>query len=214
MKFEIIHQKIKHLFGVSHEQGRKLYDFILENSPKNILELGFAHGKSTSYMAAALDELGDGRIITIDNQSAKQLNPEINTLLKEFGLDVFVKPIFAERSYTWELMKLIASQTDKGICKPCFDFCFMDGGHTWDATGYAFFLVEKILNSKGWILFDDLNWTLLDDHPEPESNWIKKMPQEFKTTAQVGKIFELLVQQHESFENFRVEDAWGWAQKK
>lgn len=38
------------------EQGQIVYDFVKNSDIENILELGFAHGTSTCYMAAALDE--------------------------------------------------------------------------------------------------------------------------------------------------------------
>ena len=43
---------------------------------------------------------------------------------------------------------------------PEFDFVFLDAGHTWDVTGFAFFLVDRLLRPGGWLLFDDLNWSV------------------------------------------------------
>ena len=43
-------------------QAETITNIILENNFNNILELGFAHGVSSSYMAGALDELGSGKI--------------------------------------------------------------------------------------------------------------------------------------------------------
>ena len=40
-----------------------------------------------------------------------------------------------------------------------YDFCFIDGAHTWDTDGFAFCLVDRMLRPGGWIIFDDLNWT-------------------------------------------------------
>ncbi len=51
--------------------GKKLYDFILASDVVNILELGFAHGNSTCYMAAALEERSEGHILTMDLASAR-----------------------------------------------------------------------------------------------------------------------------------------------
>ena len=42
---------------------------------------------------------------------------------------------------------------------PKFDFCYIDGGHNWSDTGFAFFLVDRLLKSNGIIVFDDLDWT-------------------------------------------------------
>ena len=53
-------------WGVTEEQGRLLYSFILREEPEQILELGCGIGTSACYMAAALAELGRGRVTSID----------------------------------------------------------------------------------------------------------------------------------------------------
>ena len=59
------------------------------------------------------------------------------------------------KSYLWRLMKIIEQNSE-----PIYDFIFIDGGHDWYTTGYAFFLVDKLLKPGGYILFDDLDWTV------------------------------------------------------
>ena len=44
----------------SEEGGRKLYRFVQESGVADVLELGFAHGTSSVYIAAALQESGAG----------------------------------------------------------------------------------------------------------------------------------------------------------
>jgi predicted O-methyltransferase YrrM len=71
MKFE---EANKHLKGVPHigeEQARELHQFVLRQQPKRCLELGHAHGASSAYIAAALDEFG-GHLDTVDLLSAAQ----------------------------------------------------------------------------------------------------------------------------------------------
>jgi hypothetical protein len=51
-------------------------------------------------------------------------------------------------------MKLLEVHAD-----PIYDFCYIDGGHSWDVSGFGFFLVEKLVRPGGWLLFDDLDWT-------------------------------------------------------
>ncbi len=211
MRFEEIDQTIGSLFGISQDRARILYEWIIEHNIQNILELGFAHGKSSLYMAAALDEIGSGSITTIDFQDARKRKPNISTLMTQAGLDRYIKPVYAERSYTWELMKLIESNTYRNSCNPIFDFCFIDGGHTWYPTGYAFFLVEKLIKPKGWVLFDDLSWTIEEGMPE---EFKRNIPEEERKTAQVEKVFSLLVRQHPNFKNIKDDGKWGWAQKK
>ncbi|MFC1525867.1 class I SAM-dependent methyltransferase, partial [Candidatus Latescibacterota bacterium] len=154
-------------------------------------------------------EKGQGRVVTIDNQSARDRLPDVSTLLAQAGLEDYVEVIFAQSSYTWELMKLVEEQTAEGQCAPLFDFCFIDGAHTWEADGLAFFLVEKLLNPGGWLLFDDLYWTYSSMEESPDT-----MPAEEQETSQVERVFSLLVCQHPSFHNHSIRDGWGWAQKR
>jgi len=213
MEFEKINEFLEGIKWMDSKQGKKIYNFIIEKKIKNILELGFYKGKSTCYMAAALDELGSGSILTVDLSYVKELEPNIFDLLQKAKLNEFVEPIFSEEGYLWELKKLIEKQTNDGNCEPLFDFCYIDGAHDWNNTGFAFFLVNKLLRPGGYILFDDINYTI-ENSPGLSDFQKNKVSEEQRTEAQVGKVFSLLVKQHPNFENFKQEDKWGWAQKK
>lgn len=214
MLFKDVAKILKDVPFMSILDGKIIYDFIRKGGFQNILELGFGHGTSTCYLAAALDENKSGLITTMDNQLAKDRKPNIFTLLEKTNLNDYVKPIFADTSYTWELMKIIERQTIQGICKPIFDFCFIDGAHTWEVDGLAFFLVEKLLKPGGWILFDDLYWTFAKSPSLKNTKLVQEMPEDQKTTPQVERIFSLLVSQHQNFENIKIYKEWGWVQKK
>lgn len=53
-------------FAVDKATGLFLYELVLRHQPKRILELGTWRGASAIYMAAALKELGGGKITTVD----------------------------------------------------------------------------------------------------------------------------------------------------
>ena len=89
-------------------QAETITNIILENNFNNILELGFAHGVSTCYMAGALDELGSGKITTIDLEKANRLKPNIEQLLNTLGLAKFATILYEPSSYNWRLMKMLA----------------------------------------------------------------------------------------------------------
>ncbi len=220
MDFNQIDRHLKGLPLISSGRARALYDFVIENECRDVLELGFAHGKSSCYLGAAIQELGSGSVLTMDKATARGLSPNIETVLEQTGLSDWVQPVFANRSFTWELMKVIEAATVNGRCRPRFDFCFLDGGHTWDVTGFAFFLVEKLLKPGGWLLFDDLGWTLAHNNNPDVRRRAAQLPKDEATTAQVGKVFSLLVEPHPEFGNCRIERGrlidryqWGWAQK-
>ncbi|BAZ46528.1 hypothetical protein NIES4102_35640 [Chondrocystis sp. NIES-4102] len=199
--------KVKEIVGdlpyMSLKQASIIAEFIQQHQISNILELGFFHGVSTCYLAAALEEIGGGSIVTIDLHSAKQRQPNIEMLLAKCGyldrVDFYYEPV----SYNWRLMKLIEEN------RITFDLCYLDGGHDWYNTGYAFFLVDKLLQPGGWIIFDDLDWTM--EHLN--TPWALKKPLEERVTPQVRKVWELLVKPHPNYHNFRQQGSWGYAQK-
>jgi predicted O-methyltransferase YrrM len=195
----------------SSSGGKLLYDFVLQSGVEDVLELGFAHGTSTAYIAAAMEERGEGLVLTIDRRQALERQPNINHVLRHLGLERYVRSIFVERSYNWELMHLLERQKEEGS-PPRFDFCFFDGAHTWETDGLAFFLVDKLLRPDRWILFDDLYWTQeLSPALSPEK--AQSIPEEERRTAQVSKVFDLLVRDHPLYTEFRMMGTYGWAYK-
>lgn len=75
MQFEAIADLLRGIPYTPPPLGRRLYEFVQENRVSRILELGFAHGVSTCYMAAALSANGSGSILTIDDHSARDRDP-------------------------------------------------------------------------------------------------------------------------------------------
>lgn len=215
MGFDRIDSQLDGLPFISSRRARSLYEFVVENDCRDILELGFAHGKSSCYLGAAVRELGSGSVLTMDLEGARDRSPNIEALLERTGLGAWVRPVFAGRSFTWELMKVIEASTVDGRCRPRFDFCYLDAGHTWDVTGFGFFLVEKLLRPGGWLLFDDLRWTMAGSPNPSVLQRAARVSEEEANTAQVGKVFSLLVEQHPGFGNCRIDEGnWGWAQKR
>jgi predicted O-methyltransferase YrrM len=177
---------------------------ITENDSADILELGFFHGKSSAYIAAILEDRGKGHLTTMDKANARERSPSIHDVLQTVGLAHRVTPIFAERSFTWELGELLKENPE-----PRFDLCYLDGGHTWDTTGFAFFLVDMLLRPGGVIVFDDMDWTAA---ASPRGG--KGVPESQKTVKQVRKVFDLLVKPrgYVDLEEFQ-EAGWGLARK-
>ena len=214
MEFGQIDRHLEGLPFISSSRARTLYDVILEEECRDVLELGFAHGKSSCYLGAAVEELGSGSVLTMDREGSRRREPNIETLLEQTGLTRWVQPVYCRGSFTWELMKLIEAATVDGRCQPRFDFCFLDAGHTWDVTGFGFFLVEKLLRPEGWLLFDGLRWTMAGSPTPSVQQQAEVVGEEEATTAQVEKVFSLLVETHPEFGNCWVDKGgWGWAQK-
>lgn len=186
-------------------------DFIIEHNSRDVLEIGFYHGKSSAYFAAILEDLGRGHLVTIDLSSARLRDPNVEQVLSAVDLTHRVTPIFAERSYTWEMAKMVRARRP-----PQFDLCYFDGGHTWDVTGFGFVLVDLLLRPGGWIVFDDLKWTIESAIPEMKNvpgHWLACSADERATPA-VQLVFDLLVP-HLGYTDKRIVNRghWGIARK-
>lgn len=211
---------------LSAAQGERLYRHVRETRPERVLELGSAHGVSTAYIAAALDENGSGRITTVDHARAGW-DPPPAKLIGDLGLDERVEIVTRdESSYTHYLRELIAERSDAdGNCEPLFGFCFIDGAHTWTIDGFAVLLAERLLRPGGWLLLDDLDW-VVGEVGEPQFGgsleeilrlphigpW--QMSEAERRRAQLTDVFELVIKPHPAFAEMRIEDGtWGWARK-
>ena len=206
-------QEVKDLVGnaphMTLEQGRAISEFIAANRVENILELGFQHGVSTCYMAAALAGRGRGSIVTVDLESARRESPCIEELLGRAGLRDRVTAFYEPTSYTWRLMRLLEEDP-----KPRFDLCYLDGAHSWFVDGFAFFLADRLLRPGGWLIMDDLNWTYDHSPALKDTDWVRSMPADEKTTQQVKRVYELLVKTHPDYHNFTISNGWAYAQKR
>ncbi|RXJ84394.1 O-methyltransferase [Arcobacter cloacae] len=207
-------EDIKNIVGdtphMTLSQANEITKFIEKNNLLNILELGFAHGVSTTYMANKLKQMNKGGSITcIDLEHSKDRVPRIETLLNEIDELDRVKIYFEPTSYLWRLMKFLEEDSN-----PKFDLCYLDGAHSWFVDGFAFFLVDKLLKPGGWIIFDDMNWTYSNSPSNKNLEKVKIMPEDEKTTPQIKKVFDLLVKTHPNYHNFKETKQWGYAQKK
>jgi predicted O-methyltransferase YrrM len=173
-----------------------------------VLELGFAHGVSTCYLASAVDAGPHGRVVSIDLESARKRDPSAEALVARCGLSDVVELHYEPTSYTWRLMRFLEETPRRR-----FDFCFIDGAHSWFVDGFAFLLVDRLLAPSGWVVFDDLDWTYELSPTLKDTEFVRSMPDDERTTPQVRKIYELLVKTHPGYANFRTHDGWAYAQK-
>jgi len=208
-------EKVRSLFGnleyMHHPQAKLLRDLIIECDAQDILEIGFFHGKSSAYIASILEDLGRGHLVTIDRDTAREREPNIEQVLSSLDLSHRVTPVYAHRSYTWELAKMIQATP-----RPQFDLCYFDGGHTWDVTGFGFVLVDMLLRPGGCIVFDDLPWTIeaaKQDMVEVPLHWSAVDSEEASTPA-VNLVFDTLVP-HLGYTDSRIvnDGQWGVARK-
>lgn len=66
-------------------------------------------------------------------------------------------------SYNWSLRKLIERRDELR-----FDYCFLDGAHTFAVDALTYFLCDIILRTGGFIDFDDYGWRLRGSSLDPD----------------------------------------------
>jgi predicted O-methyltransferase YrrM len=215
MTFDDVHGIVAPFALSSEEKLSELYQFVLASRPREILDIGCYRGGSALVMAAALDELGRGRVTTYDRVSAGSLSPNVHDLLTRTGLGVFVATSFSEWCCEWELADRTAKCIRDGRYEPDVDFVFVDAGHYWTSAGFTFYLVNNLLRPGGWISFDDLDWTLTDCVAD-DVPWRARFPAAVRDRPMVRMVFDLLVRPHREFHNFRTTcgGSLGWAQKR
>ncbi len=103
-------------WNVPYEDGKVLYDIILQNNYTSGLEIGTSTGHSTIWMAWAMSKTG-GKVITIEIDEGRYKTAMEN--IKKAGLSDFVDARLAD-----------AHQLIKDLSGP-FDFVFSDADKGW-----------------------------------------------------------------------------------
>ncbi len=201
---------------MSPEQGRIVYDHVRAQRPRDVLELGTAHGVGAAYMAAALADNGAGHLTTVDFAGARY-EPAPEQVLTRAGVADRVSVVREHSSYTWWLKERVGERSDRaGNVAPLYDFVYLDGAKNWTIDGLAVILVEKLLRPGGWLLLDDLDWTYAQDPGRDATDGIvhRELSEAERTEPHLRAVFDLIVGQHPSFTELKVQDEWwGWARK-
>lgn len=216
MKFEEVRSIVEGVPYTNPERGRELYNHIIKNKPERSLELGFAHGVASCYIAAALHEIGSGHLTCVDLDSSADRSPNLEELLDRMGVrsSVDIRIEREKNSYTWFLKKEIERNTTDKSCNQIYDFCFIDGPKNWTIDGLAFFCVDKLLKEKGWILFDDFNWVYSTYSKDVmDGIVIRDISEDQAKLPNIKMVFELLIMQHPSYSEFIIDGDWAWARK-
>ncbi|MEO7540198.1 MAG: class I SAM-dependent methyltransferase, partial [Pyrinomonadaceae bacterium] len=160
MEFSEVQRHVGGIPYINPRNAAKLYDFIVGNENiSDVLELGFAHGTASCYIAAALEERG-GTLTSVDLIEAEDMfKPSIEDLLAKTGLSPLVTIKREKTGYNWFLHNEIKASTTGNTCTPQYDLCIIDGPKNWTIDGAAFFMVDKLLKKDGWLIFDDYGWS-------------------------------------------------------
>src|SRR5438270_254705 len=217
MQFEEVAARLDGIPFMSPALGRRVYDHVCATKPREVLELGTAHGVSAAYMAAALEANDQGHLTTVDHAGAAFV-PSPKEVLEGAGLAHRVTIVGEHSSYNWFLKQQVEQASDAaGNTTPRYDFCYLDGAKNFNVDGLAVVLIEKLLRPGGWLLMDDLEWTYEDNPwivPSGDGHPLGPLSASERTEPHLRAVFELIVKQHPSFSRLQREDEWyGWAQK-
>lgn len=124
--------------AINPEQGEYLYELIVQNNCKTIVEFGSSLGISTIYLAAAAKQTG-GTVLATENMPIKAQHLQQN--LVKADLSAQVKVLVGD-----------AQETLKPLTTP-IDFLFLDGqkNEYWEVLE----LLKPLLSTKSIILADN-----------------------------------------------------------
>ncbi len=189
------------------QRAEAMTRLIHDNEVRDVLELGFCHGVSTCYIAAALEQRGEGHVVTIDRASRILNAPTVEDLLEQLSVRQRATIFYEYDSYNWRMQHFFAQAV-----RPQFDLIYIDGAHTWNVDGFAFLLAEQLLAPGGLIVFDDLRWSFAKSQSTHAATG--SMPEDERELEQVKLILEMLVEPHPNIAEVWEEGNWGFARKQ
>ena len=134
--------------NIDQKEGEFLFNLIREHGCTKTLEVGCAMGISSLYICAALDGVDGARHTILDPMQTTDWHSLGITQLDKAGVDYFT---LLEEPSEFALPRL-AESGEK------YDFCFIDGWHTFDHTLIDFFYIDRMLETGGIVAIDDITF--------------------------------------------------------
>jgi len=212
LKFTEVYNHVADIPFIKERNARFLHELIVGEKMSDVLELGIAHGVATCVIAAALDELGHGKVTAVDLLGV-DLKPSPEELLARCGLSQYAEVVRTKTGYNWFLHNKIAERSIDGVCQPLYRLCIIDGAKNWTIDGAAFFMADKLLLDGGVMIFDDYNWTYAAASKLREVTGDIRhdsLSLEELETPHIREVFDLLVRQHPSYGEFTIIDQGSW----
>lgn len=129
---------------IERKHGELLFRLVNKFKPNTILELGTSLGISTSYLSKANSQ---STIYSLEGC------PNTANIAKQTFKNLAIKNInLIEGNFDDSLNKLLEKKIH-------FDFIFIDGNHTYDATINYFNFLLPYVNEDTVMIFDDIYWS-------------------------------------------------------
>ncbi len=134
--------------NVDEKEGEFIAKVIQEHECRKTLEVGCAMGISSLYICSALEGSEGVSHTIIDPMQTTDWHSIGITQLKKAGVDFYS---LIEEPSEFALPRL-AERGNK------YDFCFIDGWHTFDHTLIDFFYIDRMLEDGGIVAIDDITF--------------------------------------------------------
>lgn len=135
----------------SGEECCAMYQFLKENAPECVIEIGMAYGISSLAILTALEENKRGRLISIDPY------PPGFDHVRQSALLAIDKACLSHRHTHLHLeSELALPNLISEAVRP--DFVYIDGHHGFDHAFVDLFFADKMIPVGGTIAFDDSQW--------------------------------------------------------
>lgn len=176
------------------EQGRFLQELISEVKPDFSVEVGLAYGVSTLFICEAIAANKKGMHLVMDPFQKDWQNIGLKNI-KDAGFDNIVefRPEYADKVFSELYLK------NKKI-----DFAYLDGSKVFDVVMFNTYILNKLLNINGIIVFDDCifpgikkvvrylnnmpNFRIYKTHKKVDISWKRKIIRYFSNLEYIKKI--------------------------
>lgn len=132
--------------ALGFNRGQYLFDLVRSRRPACTLEVGFAYGLSTLFIAEALRQNGAGHHHVIDPKERTRFDEIGLRHVDEAGLSSWIT--FYEEPAELCLPKLV----EQGVA---LDLAFNDSDHLFDHVITEFLFLSRLLRRGGVLVFDD-----------------------------------------------------------
>jgi predicted O-methyltransferase YrrM len=132
---------------ISRKQGILLYDLWKQIRPEDSLEIGLAYGYSTACILSARHEIGKGHHTALDPFQTSAWSGIGAMVAQRLGIAEHFS--FLEEYSEIAIPEMIRSGRE-------FQYIYIDGKHTFDATVVDFTLSARVLSKGGLIILDDM----------------------------------------------------------
>ena len=145
-------KQIKLHSGINYDEGKYLYNLIIKENMKKIIEVGFAYGISSMFIIMALKNNDKNtQLISIDPFQSSQWNNIGIYNISQISKDKSIHKLYEDFSYN--VLPQLLKENEKSKTK--YDMVFIDGWHTFDYALIDVFYSIMITKIGGYLILDD-----------------------------------------------------------